>query len=133
MSAKAEPNRAYQHFYQRKIRFYRELYEFTFGQCGECVETGCACKDRICSHVEEQALKRGIALERTQHQLRFIGCQGCIVEPHLRETCTIYLCTKAQSKPSFNRKRYEALKRICAKIDWRLMELEEKFDLENYR
>ncbi len=48
----------YGHLAKRKVRLYRELYEFTFGQCGECVESGCACKDRICQHVEEQALLR---------------------------------------------------------------------------
>ena len=116
---------AYQHLYQRKIRLYRELFEFTFGQCGRCVESGCACKDRICQHVEEQAGRQGIRLERTNHPLRFIGEKGCVVAPHLRETCTIYLCGQAQKKASFDTRRYEKLKRICSKIDWRLMELEE--------
>ena len=122
----AESTPAYQHHFRRKVRFYRELYEFTFNQCGECVESGCACKDRICQHVEAQALKRGTKLERTRHSLRFIGCQGCVVAPHVRETCTIYLCEKAQNKTGFDSARYEKLKRICAKTDWRLMLLEEK-------
>lgn len=112
--------------YQRKIRLFDELYRFTFNQCGECVQTNCACKDAICQHVEEQALKRGVKLARTGHALRFIGCRGCVVPPHLRETCTIYLCEKAQNKPDFDRKRYEKLKRICGKIEWRLMEREER-------
>jgi hypothetical protein len=115
-----------EHLQRRKIHFFRQLYEFTFNQCGECVNSGCACKDRICQHVEEQAAKRGIRLERTQHRLRFIGCSGCVVPPHLRETCTIYLCEKAQRKPDFDRARYEKLKRICAEIDWRLMRLEDE-------
>jgi hypothetical protein len=119
----------YQHIYRRKIRFYRELYEFTFGQCGFCVESGCACKDRICQHVEEQAAKQDIRLERTTHALRFIGPKGCIVPPHLRETCTVYLCGQAQKKTDFNHARYEKLKRICARIDWRLMQLEDETEV----
>jgi hypothetical protein len=115
----------YQRLYRRKVHFYRALYEFTFNQCGHCVESGCACKDRICQHVEEQAARQGVRLERTSHALRFIGPNGCVVPPHLRETCTIYLCGQAQQKSSFDRARYEKLKRICSKIDWRLMELEE--------
>lgn len=116
----------FEHLYQRKIRLFDALYRFTYDQCGDCAQTDCACKDAICQHVEEQAVKRGVKLEHTGHRLRFIGCQGCVVPPHLRETCTIYLCEKAQNKPSFNRERYEKLKRLCAKIEWRLMELEEQ-------
>lgn len=123
----------HEHLYRRKIHFYRELYDFTFNQCGHCVESGCACKDRICQHVEEQAARHGVRLahaspnptEGADRPLRFIGCSGCVVPPHLRETCTIYLCQKAQTKPGFDKARYEKLKRICSKIDWRLMELEE--------
>lgn len=111
------------HLLERKARIYEALYRFTYDQCGECEESGCACKDTICQHVEAQNLKRGVKIERTKHQLRFIGCKGCVVPPHLRETCTIYLCEKAQKKPGFDRNRYEKLKRIAAKIEWRLMEL----------
>lgn len=116
---------SFDHLYARKIHFYRALYDFTFNQCGHCVESGCACKDRICQHVEEQAALKGVKLERTKHPLRFIGERGCVVAPHLRETCTIYLCGQAQKKASFDHSRYEKLKRICSVIDWRLMELEE--------
>lgn len=114
-----------QRLLQRKIKAYRWLYEFTFGQCGECVSSGCACKDSICSHVEEIALKSGVRLERCGNPLRFIGPSGCTVAPHLRETCTIYLCEKAQSKPDFDQERYERLKALCAALDWQLMNLEE--------
>ncbi len=129
MPLDASAVKRYRHLYQRKIRFYRELYEFTFNQCGYCVESGCACKDRICQHVEEQAATYDVKLERTKHPLRFIGERGCVVPPHLRETCTIYLCQKAQDKPAFDSSRFEKLKRICATIDWRLMELEDQHGL----
>lgn len=115
----------YRRLFKRKETLYRLLYEFTFGQCGFCVQSGCACKDRICQHVEEQNARRGVKVETTGHALRFIGPKGCVVPPHLRETCTIYLCEKAQSKSDFDKRRYEKLKRLCALIDWRLMELEE--------
>jgi hypothetical protein len=110
-----------EHLLKRKQQIYSEIYRFTSAQCGECEQSGCACKDSICRHVEEVNLKRGVRVEHTGHALRFIGCKGCMVPPHLRETCTIYLCEKAQNKPDFDRSRYEKLKRISSKIEWQLM------------
>lgn len=109
---------------KRKKQIFNELYRFTASQCDQCEQTGCACKDSICQHVENVNLKRGVQIERTHHRLRFIGCKGCVVPPHLRETCTIYLCEKAQRQPTFNHRRYEQLKRITEKIEWRLMQAE---------
>lgn len=106
---------------RQKIRAYRWLYEFTQNQCGDCAQTDCACKDSICAHVESQALQQGVKLERTNHRLRFIGCNGCVVQPHMRETCTIYLCEKAQSRSDFQKEKYERLKSICAKLEEKLM------------
>ncbi len=110
--------------YKQKIKAYRWLYEFTQSQCSDCAQTDCACKDSICSHVEDQALKCGVTLKRTQHRLRFIGCDGCVVAPHLRETCTVYLCAPAQAKPEFQRAKYQRLKNLCFKIDEKLMSLQ---------
>jgi hypothetical protein len=117
----------YRRLYERKIRAFRHLYEFTFHQCGACVESGCACKDRICQHVEERALEKGVKLQRSTHKLRFIGEKGCVVEPHLRETCTIYLCGPAQTRKGFATETYVKIRRICDRLDWRLMEIEEKY------
>lgn len=103
------------------MQIFNELYRFTSSQCGECELSGCACKDSICAHVESVNLKRGVNIERSAHALRFIGCNGCLVPPHLRETCTLYLCEKSQRKPDFDSARYEKLKRISARIEWRLM------------
>lgn len=122
----------YQRLYQRKIKAYRWLYEFTQTQCTACADSDCACKDSICRHVEEQALKQGQRFAHTGHRLRFIGCQGCVVPPHLRETCTIYLCPPAQNAPGFARERYERLKNLCSKIDVQLMQLEEHAPAANH-
>ena len=125
------PSDRYRSLWSRKERLYRALYEFTYGSCGACVESGCACKDRICQHVEEQARKRGFEFRKGTHPvLRFIGERGCVVPPHLRETCTIFLCAKAQEKPSFERKSYARLKSLCERVDWKLMELEEAHGLK---
>lgn len=111
----------------RKKLIYRWLYELTFNSCGMCVESGCACKDRICGHVEDQAAKRGVQLTRGDHpSLRFIGPRGCTVAPHLRETCTIYVCSKAQEKPGFDHTTYRRLRDVAAKLDWEIMTLEEE-------
>ena len=108
--------------YRHKIKAYRWLYEFTQGMCGDCAQTDCACKDSICAHVQTQAARAGLELKPGGHpRLRFIGCSGCVVEPHLRETCTIYLCKPAQDAEGFPHQRYERLKALCAKIDWKLM------------
>ena len=113
----------YHTLYGRKIKAYQWLYEFTRAQCGDCSRTDCACKDSICSHVEAQGRKHGLQAKHTGHRLRFIGCNGCVVPPHLRETCTIYLCDTALTAPRFERAKYERLKDLVAKIDWSLMEL----------
>lgn len=108
--------------YRHKVRAYGWLYEFTKGMCADCALTDCACKDSICAHVQAQAASAGVELKATGHErLRFIGCSGCVVEPHLRETCTIFLCKPAQEQADFPRERYERLKALCAKIDWKLM------------
>lgn len=117
----------YQHLYSRKVKAFRYLYEFTFNACGACVDSGCACKDRICQHVQERANERGIELKTTGHRLRFIGEKGCVVAPHLRETCTSYLCGPAQNKTGFDHVRYKKIRRICDRIEWRLMELEDAY------
>ncbi|MGE0633362.1 MAG: hypothetical protein AB7O96_13195 [Pseudobdellovibrionaceae bacterium] len=106
---------------KRKKQIFDEIYRFTASQCNDCEQSGCACKDSICEHVEKINIERGVRLERGNHKLRFIGCNGCVVPPHLRETCTLYLCDKAKQSPSFNRSRYEKLTRISEKIEWRLM------------
>jgi hypothetical protein len=108
--------------YRQKIKAYRWLYEFTKSRCHDCAGTDCACKDSICAHVQAQARASGVELRATGHErLRFIGCSGCVVEPHLRETCTIYLCQPALGAADFPHERYERLKNLCAKIDWKLM------------
>lgn len=122
-----EARTRYKRLSVRKKHFFQALYEFTKDQCGMCVESGCACKDRICAHVEEQAQKRGEKFEHTGHALRFIGPHGCIIPPHLRETCTIYLCGQAQKRADFNKSRYDKFLKICSRIEWQMMELEDKF------
>jgi hypothetical protein len=120
----------YRTLWRRKESAYSWLYEFTFGSCGACVSSGCACKDRICQHVAEQAEKKGITFQRQNHPIRFIGASGCVIPAHLRETCTTYLCEKAQGAGEFNRTRYARLKTLCHQLDWKLMELEESAKLD---
>jgi hypothetical protein len=121
MNAEAQLHNLTRH----KVKAYRWLYEFTASACTDCALTDCACKDTICQHVERQAGLKGMKFSHTGHRLRFIGCGGCVVPPHLRETCTIYLCARAQEKPQFRRRRYEKLKKLCSVIEEKLMRLEE--------
>jgi hypothetical protein len=118
--------------FRQKVKAYRWLYEFTAHACTDCAATDCACKDTICAHVESQASRLGVKLQTTGHRLRFIGCKGCVVPPHLRETCTIYLCPPAQEKPSFSKTRYERLKGLCSKIEEKLMLLDCSPDHHKY-
>jgi predicted dithiol-disulfide oxidoreductase (DUF899 family) len=108
---------------RRKMILYRAMYEFTQSQCTTCSLSGCACKDTICAHVEDQNLRAGRTFPHGTHPLRFIGCRGCVVPPQHRETCTIYLCAAAMNAPGFERARYERLKNLIARVEWRLMEL----------
>lgn len=115
---------AFHLIYRQKVKAYRLLYEFTKGQCSACANTDCACKDTICGHVQAQARRTGVELQTTGHRLRFIGCNGCVVPPHMRETCTIFLCAPALNAPTFPRERYERLKNLCARLEEKLMQLE---------
>ncbi len=105
----------------QKIRAYRYLYEFTKSQCSDCAKTDCACKDTICAHVEAQIRGNGLHVPTTGARLRFLGCDGCVVPPHLRETCTIYLCEPAQNRADFPAEKYRRLKEICFRIEEKLM------------
>ena len=113
------------HLDRRKKILYRAMYEFTQAQCTSCSLSGCACKDTICAHVETQNARAGRRFPHGSHPLRFIGCAGCVVPPHRRETCTIYLCEKAMNDPAFEAARYARLKALIARVEWRLMEIEE--------
>jgi hypothetical protein len=108
---------------RHKVKAYRWLYEFTEQACTDCAVSDCACKDSICAHVEIEARRRGHSFPHSGHRLRFIGCNGCVVPPHLRETCTIYLCSRAQEKPGFRQRRYDKLKSLCSRIELAIMEL----------
>lgn len=105
----------------QKVRAYRMLYEFTKSVCGDCSQTDCACKDSICAHVQAQARASGTEIPETGKHLRFLGCNGCVVPPHMRETCTIYLCEPAKARPEFDSATYERLKAICFRIEEKLM------------
>lgn len=111
---------------RRKTLAYGWLYDFTHAACDACAQTDCACKDSICAHVQSGLRARGVEIPETGARLRFLGCAGCVVPPHLRETCTIYLCAPARAKPGFDRDRYDRLVRLCEKIDYQIMELEEQ-------
>ncbi len=117
----------YHRLYRRKIQWFRVIYLFTNQECTDCARTDCACKDSICSHVQTEARKLGHEFASTGHRLRFIGGQGCIVPPHLRETCTLYLCQAAMAKPDFDRQKFDRLKAIAGRIEWSLMVLEDEF------
>ena len=101
------------------------MYRFTQTQCTACSLSGCACKDTICAHVEVEAKKRGHQFPHGTHRLRFIGEGGCVVPPHLRETCTIYVCDQATRAPRFEGDTYRRLKALIEKVEWRLMEIED--------
>lgn len=113
------------HLLKRKAKLYRWMYEFSQNACTSCSQTGCACKDSICAHVEQEARKRGHEFPHTGHKLRFIGCAGCVVPPELRETCTLYICEPAMARPEFDRETYKRLMRAITLLEWRLMECEE--------
>lgn len=109
---------------RQKVRIYRLLYEFTQAQCSDCAITDCACKDSICAHVEAEAKKCGVQFPKQGGRLRYLGCSGCVVPPHWRETCTIYLCESAQSQVNFPRAKYARLRDICARLEWKLLQLQ---------
>jgi hypothetical protein len=115
-----------EHLYKRKRLLFRWMYEFTQSACTDCERTGCACKDSICGHVLEQAAKQGHRFTPAGNRLRCLGAGGCIVPPHLRETCTLYICESAMRAPGFPHRKYMRLKALCERVEWQLMTMEEE-------
>ena len=77
------------------VTLFREMSELTAPECAKnCKIPHSCCDDMYCGMAEEIALdQHGITLTRTSHPtLRFMGPNGCTVEPHLRPLCTLHTC-----------------------------------------
>ena len=76
------------------IQLFKEMSDLTAPECAtNCKLPHTCCDEMYCAMTEEYALEHGVKLERTNHPtLRFMGPQGCTVEPHLRPLCTLHTC-----------------------------------------
>jgi hypothetical protein len=80
---------------ERRIQLFREMSELTAPECAKnCKLPHTCCDEMYCDMTQEYALEQGVKLEPTGHHptLKFMGPDGCIVEPHLRPWCTLHTC-----------------------------------------
>lgn len=76
---------------------YKEMAALTRPKCGECRCPLSCCSPEYCDQTAEFALESwGVRLEDSGYEnpkgLRFMGPDGCIVEPYLRPICTVHVC-----------------------------------------
>lgn len=78
---------------QKLIDLYQQMYELTRPECDKCRAPRSCCSPEYCDLAEEVAAERGVQLIATKHPtLKFMGANGCIVPPHLRQLCTVHTC-----------------------------------------
>lgn len=82
------------------VKAYKEMSDHTAPECANnCrIPYGC-CEPEYCELAKGFAEEYwGIKLEETQEykegktKLPFMGASGCVVEPHLRISCTLHVC-----------------------------------------
>lgn len=81
----------------RLEQFYGHIATHTSKVCGApCGRPGFCCKPEFCEATARYAREAfDVQLPRTKHpELPFMGQHGCTVPPHLRPTCSIYVCEK---------------------------------------
>lgn len=80
---------------ERRIQLFREMSDLTAPECAKnCKFPHTCCDEMYCNMTEEYALEQGVTFEPAHHHptLKFMGPNGCIVEPHLRPWCTLHTC-----------------------------------------
>ena len=82
----------------KTIKLWKDMYDLTYNKCKEtCNNLGSCCSEEYCLMAEKFAEENGIILEHIKGgKLPFLGPNGCIVPPHLRQLCTLHQC-KIQS------------------------------------
>jgi len=78
----------------KTVQLFRDMSELTAPECAKsCRIPHSCCDDMYCEMAESLAAKHGVTLTRTTHpRLRFMGPNGCVVEPHFRPLCTLHTC-----------------------------------------
>lgn len=76
------------------VRLFRELADHTAPECANNCRIPHSCCDAVyCAMTEDYARNCGVELKHTDHPtLKFMGPNGCTVEPHLRPLCTYHTC-----------------------------------------
>lgn len=73
---------------------YLRMSELTAPECATVCRIPHSCCDPMyCELTTDIAKERGVTLEPTGHPtLRYMGPNGCIVEPYFRPLCTLHTC-----------------------------------------
>ncbi len=74
---------------------YQQMFNLTNLKCGECRVPYSCCSDEDCASTQDFAKElRGVDISHlnTANKIRFLGENGCVVEPYLRPICTVHVC-----------------------------------------
>lgn len=107
-------------------RAYMRLSLLMFGKCGPaCGRPGPLCTPEHCASTARYAREvHHVQLTRRKHPtLPFRGEYGCTAAPHLRPTCTVYVCEKHLAEDPTFAAYYRDLRDEIAKLETRLRSL----------
>lgn len=79
---------------QEMIDSFAAVADHSKQKCGQCINPFGCCRPEHCEETKRFALEMfGIELEETGHEsIPFLGPDGCVVAPHLRPLCSVYVC-----------------------------------------
>lgn len=101
-------------------RAYMRLSLLTFDKCGlSCGQPGPRCTPEACASTARYSREvHNVQLTRRKHPtLPFRGEYGCTAAPHLRPTCTVYVCEKHLAEDPTFAAYYQDLRNEIAKLE----------------
>lgn len=102
------------------IALFKEMSDLTAPECASnCRRPHSCCSPEYCEMAEDAATQQGIKLEAPMSHptLRFMGPNGCVLEPHLRPLCTLHTCAVNSlgfkpGDPEWSRRYHDLRERI---------------------
>lgn len=113
-AGKIEQENTLKQFPENLKKLYADIAEMTRPKCGTCTVPNSCCGPMYCDLAAMRAEEYGVELKDTDHpKLRFMGANGCTVEPYLRPICAVHVCEqKLVGDPTFTRKYFALRDRI---------------------
>jgi hypothetical protein len=104
------------------VVLYQEMADLTRPKCGQGRAPLSCCDEMYCELAAENIKEAGLDIPTTGHvRLPYMGPNGCVVPPYLRQLCTFHVCSITglgfdPKDPEFT-KQYFALRTKITKIE----------------